>query len=378
VTATDAALPDPVFIAEDPREIAAAMIATYEAVAGKALLPAQPERLFIDWMAYQVTLLRMAMNEVGRQSLLAYARYPMLDYLGQMPGVVRAGARPAQVDVEVRMAEAAPHDRTLTGMGLRTPDGAWLFAQDQPLVVLAGRDRATATFTATTAGAGANGFQPGALTRLDGSPPAGVAGVTNTSATGGGAEREDDERLRARIQAAPERFSSAGPVGAYRWHALSAHPSIRDVAVWSPEPGLVRVVVLTAPELAGGGMPDGRLLDLVSATLSGEKVRPITDRVEVLAPTRVTFALRARVVLRRGTDRPTVRAALDVAAGAWLAERRAGLGRDLVPSQIVAALSVPGVYRVEIDEPAFQVLAGHQWADGQAVDIAIAADGADG
>lgn len=82
-------LPIPQFVERDPAAIVAAMVADYEAKSGKTLYPAQVERLLIDMVAYRETLTRMAIQEAACQNLLAFANFPMLDYLGELVGVVR-------------------------------------------------------------------------------------------------------------------------------------------------------------------------------------------------------------------------------------------------------------------------------------------------
>lgn len=277
MTVDPAALPRPLFIDHDPAAVTARLVASFESIVGRTLQPAQPERLFIDWMAYQLALQRIAVQDAGEQTLLAYARGAALDHLGALLGVARLPA-------------------------------------------------------------------------------------------------ETDERLRGRINEAPETFSVAGPAMAYRALTFSVDPSIIDVAVTRPVAGAVRVTVLT-----GAGMPGDALRAAVLARLSGEKARPLGDAVEVVAPVRVPFTLSATITLSAGVDRPTVTAAVSAAAVAWVAERRAGLGRDLVPSQAIAALqTVPGVHKVDLVSPALAVLDGDQWADGAVGALAIAVEGADG
>ncbi|EKT1705087.1 baseplate protein, partial [Salmonella enterica] len=46
----------------------------------------------------------------------------------------------------------------------------------------------------------------------------------------------------------------------------------------------------------------------------------------------------------------------------WTQQQSARLGLDIIPSQISAALSVPGVYRVMLIAPAERVLADYEWA----------------
>ena len=51
----------------------------------------------------------------------------------------------------------------------------------------------------------------------------------------------------------------------------------------------------------------------------------------------------------------------------------AALGRDIVPSQIVAALSVTGVYRVDLVAPVATLEVGENgWAHCTAIDVQLA------
>ncbi|HYH17491.1 MAG TPA: baseplate J/gp47 family protein [Azospirillum sp.] len=348
------ALPRAHFIDTDPTDLAAAMVESFQSISGRSLLPAQPERLFLDWLAYQFALQRMAVQEAGEQTLLAYARGQNLDHLGALLGVERLPARAAQAVFEVRMAEPAETERTVGPLSVRTPDRAWAFTGTA--TVPAGAAKAEAVLVATAAGAGANGFLPGQITALD-APVEGVAAASNVGVSHGGADIEDDERLRRRIQEAPEKFSTAGPANAYRWHALTAHASILDVAVTSPRPGAVMVHVLT-----DAGMPSDAVLSLVRAALTATSTRPLSDTVTAAPPVAVPYALDATVWLRADVDVQTVRARVEAAAAAWTAERARGLGRDLISSQAVVALSVAGVHRVEVAAPAFRPLAPQEWA----------------
>ena len=54
-------------------------------------------------------------------------------------------------------------------------------------------------------------------------PIAYISSVSNTTASTGGTDTEDDENYRERIQLAPESFSVAGSEGAYIYWARSAH-----------------------------------------------------------------------------------------------------------------------------------------------------------
>ena len=364
-------LPEPSFVDRDPVAIAAEMVADYEAYTNRKLQPAQVERVIIDLLAYRESLIRIAIQEAAKQNLLAFAAFPMLDYLGELLGVVRLDEAPAFVTLAFTLAAARPGVTIIpVGTRVRSGDGRAVFVTTVAAQIPAGRLSVEVVASGEIAGEIGNGYIPGQIADiLD--PLPGIT-ATNVSMSFGGRAREVDDRLRMRIQQAPESFSVAGPVGAYRWHAVSAHQSIIDAAVLSPRPGLVRVHILT-----DAGLPGAELLDLVHTALSDDKIRPLTDTVEVAAPVRVPYQITATVTLYRTADPSSTMAAVRQAAEAYAAERRRGLGRDLVPSQFIAALSVAGVYRVELAAPAWRELGVAEWADCTAINVTLAgtADG---
>src|SRR5437588_13128694 len=97
-------LPPPKFVNDadrlDPNLILADMIAAFEAAARRTLQPAQVERLLIDLYAYRESLVRNAIEYAARQNLLAFAAFPMIDYLGGLLGVTRLAAQPAATTLQ--------------------------------------------------------------------------------------------------------------------------------------------------------------------------------------------------------------------------------------------------------------------------------------
>lgn len=337
----------PTFIDNNPEQITRELIASYEAMTGKTLYPGQVERLLIDLWAYRESLTRSAINDAARQNLVRFARAPMLDYLGELVGVTRLPARPART--QVRVSFAAP---LVSGLmieaGRRAETGAGVqFAAAQPVVAPAGATSVELAVVAVVPGMAGNGYVPGQLNRWVDELPV-ESTLANITVTSGGANQETDDRLRERIMLAPESFSVAGSRLAYRHHAMSAHPDIVDVAVTNPEPGVVRL----HPLMRGGALPDAAVLAAVLATCSDEKVRPLTDTVETAAPEVTNYALNAHLTLFYQGDQERVLASATAAAEALTEKLRTRLGQDVVPSQFVAALSVPGVYRVDLPAPA--------------------------
>jgi phage-related baseplate assembly protein len=101
-------------------------------------------------------------------------------------------------------------------------------------------------------------------------------------------------------------------------------------------------------------------------------VRPLTDTVNVLAVTEVDYQITATVTLYSDAD-PTATIAAATAAVQELAlELASKIQRDIVPSQIIAALSVAGVYGVTLMAPALTTLAAGQWANCTAVSLTTA------
>jgi phage-related baseplate assembly protein len=206
-----------------------------------------------------------------------------------------------------------------------------------------------------------------------------IASVTNSITSGGGSAPETDDHLRTRIQAAPNQFSVAGPAGAYRFFALGIDPSIIDVSVTSPTPGTVQVYILTGPIAAqpaaspnNAGVANSALLAKVLQALGADNVRPLTDTVSALAVSEIDYQIAGTVTLFADAEPISTMAAVNAAAQDIALNLAARIQRDIVPSEIVAALSVPGVYQVVLTQPSYTQLSVGQWANCTAITLAQA------
>jgi phage-related baseplate assembly protein len=165
---------------------------------------------------------------------------------------------------------------------------------------------------------------------------------------------ESDAELRRRTQLALEGFSTAGPVGAYVFHALSADAQVLDVSAISETPGDVTVSVLSR---IGNGAASPELIATVLAALSAEEVRPLCDTVGVQSAAIVTYAINATLYFYDGPDRGVVLAAAETAATAYAAAQHR-VGRDVTLSGLYAALHQPGVQRVVLATPVANLVIG--------------------
>jgi len=164
---------------------------------------------------------------------------------------------------------------------------------------------------------------------------------------------EDDDVLRIRAQLAWEALSTAGPVGAYVYHARSADPRVRDVSVASPVPGTVFVSVLATE---GDGTAPDDLIAAVEAAVTAEAVRPLTDTVVVQSADVVPYGIDATLVIAAGPDPDVV----VLEASARLQETVAAahaLGGTVSLSALYAALHVEGVISVALASPTGAIVA---------------------
>ncbi|ENG0236325.1 baseplate J/gp47 family protein [Burkholderia multivorans] len=186
---------------------------------------------------------------------------------------------------------------------------------------------------------------------------------------------ESDDRLKLRAQMSMERATVAGPFGAYRAFAMDASADVLDVTVDRPEPGTVRLTIMSA---RGDGVPDQALLDLVRDKVAPETVRPLNDTVLIGAAAKIEYAIDAIVYVGGGPDPNIV---LD--ARRKMLERVVANSRKLrvgMPrSAIEGALHAPdsGVTRIELRSPADDVLCGsREFAHCTAINLEVKIDDA--
>lgn len=337
---------DPIqFVDDDPVAAQTQAIADYEAIAGRSLGNADPERLVISAFALRLAQVYSQINATGNQNLVRFATGVALEEIGYKFGIFRLPAASALVTLQFTInttgAVTIP-----AGTRVKSGDGAVLFATDAIYVAAAGTSPRTVEVNATclTEGLAGNGYVAGMINSIV-DPIAYVTAAVNADTSTGGSAVETDDQLRARIPIANATFSVAGPHDAYVYFAKTADAGIVDVNVTTPVPGTVAIY----PLLDGGVVPGGAVLDAVLAICSDKKVRPLTDTVTVLAPTEVTFGITANLTLKSNAM-PGTAAAVAAALNAFVNQWKTGLGRlgvDVVVDQLTAVAMLAGVYSVD-------------------------------
>lgn len=359
------ALPEPVFVEVDAAALRAEAIAKFEELTDRPLLESQAEAAIIDLWVYLQTLSRIALNEAGKQTLAQYARFPMLNYLGAMKGVAQRDAESALTTLRFTLTAAQAFDVLVpSGTRVRTADGKVVFATSAALTIAADDTTGDVAAAALTAGVIGNGYPAGQVSDLL-DPIAHVAGVANTATTSDGDDVEDIEAFRARVMLAPEGFSTAGPRDAYAYHVLRASSTIVDVAVTKPAPGSIVIYPLTET-----GNPSEELLDLVDEFVSDDAIRPMTDDVSVLAPTRVERTWEGDLVVYADADATAVQAAAEAALAAYAALLRSKLAQAHVPERVEATVNaLPGVFRFTLADVEYEELEANEWLDVTSVTV---------
>ena len=165
---------------------------------------------------------------------------------------------------------------------------------------------------------------------------------------------ETDDEFRQRIPLSLEGYTTAGSEGSYVYHALSADGQVKDASAVSPEPGKVTVYVLGRYN-DGSATPE--LLEIVTAALNSEYVRPMTDQVTVLSASIISYTVTAELVVYPGPDATAVMEAAQTALEEYTASMLR-IGYDINLSGIYQALHRPGVAKVNLAEPLANIEVG--------------------
>lgn len=168
---------------------------------------------------------------------------------------------------------------------------------------------------------------------------------------------ESDERLRKRIQLAPEGFTTAGSRGSYIYWGLAASPLVKDIdASETATPGEALVTVLSAE---GDGTPDAALIARVIEEITPRK--PLSAELIVGAPAIQTYEIHAVLTLYAGPDAEVVRQTAEDALRTYVTEHHK-LGHDITIAGLHAALYRVGVQNIDLGDFAADLIVGPQGA----------------
>ena len=354
------------FVKVDFQEVFKEITEAFERASGIKLHPAQIERLILQVFAYRENVLRVAINESAKQNLLKFAKAENLDALAEFYGVERLSAKPAITTLRFEFVQRNEYVTIPEGTRVATPDGKVIFKTIKTVDVSPSESYVDVPAECEKPGTFANGYAPGEINTLLDSVPY-VSQVYNITMSMYGTDEEDDERFRERIRLSLERFTNAGSKEAYIYHTKTVHQDIEDVSVFSPQPGVVKVVFL----LKNGQLPDAQMIELVRKHLSDEKVRPLTDQVIVSAPQVVNYDISLTYYIHRKDEAlvSQIQEKVNKAVQDFIDWTKSKIGRDVLPEELIRRVKEAGAYRVSLTAPNYIPIAQDQVAQAQSVSI---------
>ena len=329
----------------------------------EALYPGDERRIFGEAIVAVFVSLYAEFNDKMKQRTLQYARGSVLDAIGDRYNVKRVAPKKASAVFRFSVSDTQPENIIIPAGTRITSDGSVYFATEETVVLSAGESFVDVVGVCSEGGASYNGVAAGLIATLVDLIPY-ISSASNITATSGGTDgepytEEGDESFRERIRLAPAALSTAGPESAYRYFVMTADPDIVDVAVVCPEdqPNVVNLY----PLMTGGELPGEDVLEKVLAVL-GDDVRPMTDKVNALAPTVAEYELEIKYYTTKDAEAATVEAIEGVggAIDQYNEWQTAALGRDINPDQlrrfILAPTTGTGAIRVDVVKPSFAEL----------------------
>lgn len=357
-------LPDIQFGDKSVQKMETEAVGIFEKNTNIPLADADPRRKFIQSIIALFAQQRVIIDYTGKQNLLAYAENDNLDHIGARAKTPRLEALAARTTQRFHLSIAMP--QTIPG-GTRVSAGDGIFfATLESVEVAAGQTSADVVVECTVVGSIGNGYLPGQLNQLV-DPLQWVQSVSNLTTSGGGADTEADDPYAERIWQAPESYSVAGPEGAYKYWARTANPSIVDVAVDSPAPSEIEI----RPLLQGGQIPTQEVLDMVLNVCNDRKIRPLGDRVKVMAPEQVSYDLNVTywIGLSNSGMATSIKAKIEKAIEEFILWQKSKLGRDIDPSELTSRIKNAGAKRAAVTLPVYRAIATHQVAKENLVQV---------
>jgi len=169
---------------------------------------------------------------------------------------------------------------------------------------------------------------------------------------------ESDDQLRRRAQLVFERFSTAGTIGSYLFHVLSASYTdatgntevVKDAAVYSYQLGKVNIYVLSnqGNGQASGDVSGRGLLGSVATIVNN--ITPITDTVNISSARIRYYKIAAKLIVKPQTDIDILKTKTRKALTDYAIANHQ-LATDVTVAGITAALYQHGVEDVILKEP---------------------------
>ena len=347
-----------VFTATDSAAVLSALVSGYEKITGKTLLPADPDRIFISWVAAIITEERVLQNYIGNQNIPSRSSGADLDALGELIySFKRPGATPARCTMRFILSEAQNTSVLIPKRTRVSGSGTAVFETVEDKYVEIGEISAEVEAVALEAGYIGNNLLPGQInTLIDVDNVLYYTACENVNTSYGGADEATDEEYYSLMRSSLDAYSVAGPQGAYEHIAKSVSTDISDVRAFNDGPGRVVIYAL----MSDGTFPSEEMKDVILSACSASDKRPLTDYVSVSDPEKVEYDIDLTYYLPEDADASAANLenSVNIAIEEYISWQGARMGRDIDPSELIYRIKKTGIKRVEVNKPVFTRLEG--------------------
>ncbi|MFV0481348.1 MAG: baseplate J/gp47 family protein [Campylobacteraceae bacterium] len=292
----------------------------------------------IEAIAYREMLLRARVNNSILELLLPHATGNNLDNVVAIYGIERlAGAKPT-TELEFTLSLAQTSDVTIPAGTILRDNNANIAELKDSVIIKKGELKASGVSILNE-----TIKESDIKCELIQTPLPFVVNAKQLTNFMGGSDKEDDESLRLRAILSLDRFSTAGSKGGYEYYALSSNAKIEEAKALNNGAGEVKVIIKVSDD-------DASVVSDVLKTLSSEKVRPLTDFVEVKLAIKQSLTIKATLELIDMLRQDEIYKKI------LSSTRRFSLDEDVNLSYIYKVLHQEGVYRVSLGIPASNII----------------------
>lgn len=367
------------FVDINPETIFSDMLNTVETELGEKLYDGDERKLFLRSLIPIVVGIENKINDTANQNLLENARDEKLDAIAKgWHSTNRMQATYSFCNGKAKLSAVQNEDTLIKAGNKVTPDGIAMFKVRDDVVIPKGSLECNVVLIAASTGTKYNGFEAGKINYIVDPIPY-VSEIYNVEISKSGSDIEDDKSYRERARLAIESKSTAGPDGAYEYFAYSADNSISGIKITSPNPGIVKILVV----VDDGEIPSQEILDKVYDKCSPRDVRPLTDKVEVGVPNvsnydiELTYYLDKNFLTSEGKWRKAIEGdKLDFDNGAireFIKWQQSEIGKSINPDELkyqiqdaaayeVDNRKISGVRRIEVVSPLHKIIGENEIA----------------
>lgn len=347
------------FVQTDTDGVIAELTAKYEEMTKRTLQPSDPDKLFICWVADIIVQTLALINYSANQNIPSRAEAENLDALGEFVfNLKRPEAEPAECIMSFTIS--APQEAAITipkGTQITDASKSLVWETTEDAAVPVGEIDTQVRVVCQTAGSIGNGYAAGQInTLIDVDKVLYFEKCFNIDTSSGGSEAADDDTYYQLMRQSLEAYSTAGPKGAYEYHAKSVSSDIADVCAIAPldKDGHVEIYAI----MKDGSVADDGTKNRILEACNDEKVRPLTDIVEVCDPEVIDYDIDLAYYIDRNGARSVrdIAAAVESAVEQYIAWQEEKIGRDINPSKLIWYLKDTGIKRVDVKSPLFVAL----------------------